>query len=180
VALQVLNPLYRELRDRNVDLILGPILKQSVEADLTSTVLFHDAPVVTAGTRSKWARLRSLALADLMDQPWCLQPQNTRAGQVHIASFRGHGLDIPRKTVITSAVQVQIGLLGTQRFLTIFPNSLPQFGGKRHSIKALPIKLPIEPLPVGIITLKRRSISPVAKLFIDMAREVTKPLAAPK
>ena len=33
------------------------------------------------------------------------------------------------------------------------------------------------PLPVGIMTLKNRTISPVAQLFIDCAREVAKPLA---
>jgi molybdate transport repressor ModE-like protein len=177
VAAQVINPLYGELRSRNVDLILGPILTPSAEDDLTSTVLFHDYPAVAAGTRSKWARLRSPALADLMEEPWCLQPPNTRAGEVHIEAFRGHGLGMPRKKVIASSVQIQISLLGTQRYLTIFPHSLMQFGGKWHSIKALPIRLPGGRRQVGIITLKRRTVSPAAQLFIEMAREVTKPLA---
>jgi hypothetical protein len=41
----------------------------------------------------------------------------------------------------------------------------------------LPIKVPVPPSPVGIVTLKRRTINPVAQLFIDQAREVAKPLA---
>jgi hypothetical protein len=31
--------------------------------------------------------------------------------------------------------------------------------------------------PVGIITLKKRTLSPVARLFIEQAREVAKPLS---
>jgi hypothetical protein len=35
-------------------------------------------------------------------------------------------------------------------------------------------------LPNGIATLKNRTLSPVAQLFIDCAREVAKPLAKRK
>jgi hypothetical protein len=44
----------------------------------------------------------------------------------------------------------------------------------------LPVELPIARLPNGIVTLKNRTISPVAQLFIDGAREVAKPLAKRK
>jgi hypothetical protein len=40
----------------------------------------------------------------------------------------------------------------------------------------LPVKLPIQPRPVGIVRLKNRTPNPVAQLFIDCAREVAKPL----
>jgi DNA-binding transcriptional LysR family regulator len=53
-----------------------------------------------------------------------------------------------------------------------YPTGCPQ-------LKALPIELPIVP-PVGIVTLKNRTLSPVARLFIDTAREVAKPLAKKK
>jgi DNA-binding transcriptional LysR family regulator len=175
-SLQFLTPQHRDLRERNVDLILGPIFKPFAEEDLESEPLFEEPSVVAVGAKSKWARCRSIALAALMDEPWCLQPPNTRAGMSHLDAFRGSGLDIPRKRVTSISVQVQIGLLGTQRYLTIFPSSLLRFGGKRLSIKALPIKLPVEPWAVGIVTLKGRTISPAARLFIEMAREVTKSL----
>jgi hypothetical protein len=58
----------------------------------------------------------------------------------------------------------------------MLPRSLIWFGGKRLGMKALPIELP-EPPPVGITTLENRTISPVARLFIDCARAVAKPLA---
>jgi hypothetical protein len=37
------------------------------------------------------------------------------------------------------------------------------------AIKALPILLPQTERPVGIVTLKNRTLTPVAQLFIDCA-----------
>ena len=40
----------------------------------------------------------------------------------------------------------------------------------------LPVELPIEPWPVGIVTLKNRTLSAVTQLFIDRAHKVARPL----
>ena len=179
-SLQLFTPQYRDLRDRNVDLILGPIVTRSLEDDLAPEALFDDPSVVAVGVKNKWARRRTIGLADLMDESWVLQPFNTRAGASHIEAFRASSLDLPRNTVISGSVQTQIGLLGTQRYVTIFPQSLLRFSGKRLLIKGLPIKLPVEPFTIGIVTLKRRNASPATQLFIKLMREVTKLLAKPQ
>jgi len=44
----------------------------------------------------------------------------------------------------------------------------------------LPIELPTARVPIAIVTLKNRSLSPVAKLFIEHAREIAKPLTKVK
>ena len=54
-----------------------------------------------------------------------------------------------------------------------FPTRLPE-------IKVLPVKLPMDDMPIGVVTLKSRTVSPVAQLFIENAREVAKPLAKRK
>jgi LysR family pca operon transcriptional activator len=48
------------------------------------------------------------------------------------------------------------------------------------AIRALPIHLPQTERPVGIVTLKNRTLTPVAQLFIDCARAAAKPLATGK
>jgi hypothetical protein len=42
------------------------------------------------------------------------------------------------------------------------------------------IELPTARVPIAVVTLKTRTLSPVAQLFIDCAREVAKPLAKQK
>ncbi len=175
-GLQVLTPRYRDVRERNVDLLLAPIFEPTMDDDLANEPLFDDRAVVAAGIDSPWARRRSVTLADLIDEPWVLQPPDTIAGQSHIDSFRTMGLDVPRKKIVSVSVQVQVGLVATQRYFTILPDSMLHFSARRLSLKALPIELKIEPFNVGIVTLKKRTISPTAQEFIRMARDITKPL----
>jgi hypothetical protein len=54
------------------------------------------------------------------------------------------------------------------------------FPAQRPEIKVLPVQLPMARLPNGSVTLKNRTLSPVAQLFIDCAREIAKPLARRK
>jgi DNA-binding transcriptional LysR family regulator len=70
-----------------------------------------------------------------------------------------------------------MSLLATGRFLTICPTSVLRFPTRRAKIKTLPVELPIANVPTGIVTLKNRTLSPVAQLFIDCVREVARPLA---
>ena len=69
-----------------------------------------------------------------------------------------------------------MSLLSTGRFLTVFPASTVRFPTQRPELKVLPVELPMALVPNGIVTLKNRTLSPVARLFIDTAREVAKPL----
>jgi DNA-binding transcriptional LysR family regulator len=94
-----------------------------------------------------------------------------------VEAFRASGLAIPRKTVVSVSIQLQTGLLATQRYVSMLPESLMRFSAKRFSLKMLPIEAPIQLTTVGIITMKNRTINPVAQLFIEAAREITKPLS---
>ena len=175
-SLQYRTPQYRDLRDRNVDFVLGPIIKPLGDDDLEAEPLFADHVVVAAGSRNPWVRRRKVRLADLIDEPWCLLPHDTVAGLRAVGAFKAHGLDVPVKKVISNSVQLQIGMLATQRHLAMLPSSLVRFSASRLSIRALPITLPVEPRIIGIVTLKNRTISPVAQLIVQAARAITKPI----
>jgi DNA-binding transcriptional LysR family regulator len=95
-----------------------------------------------------------------------------------VEAFRAMGLDAPRLTVeSTTSVQLFVALLATGRFLSMLSGSTLKLSGKRLGVKALPVDFPIEPGPVGILTLKNRTLGPVAELFVAAARDVAKPLA---
>ncbi|HJX22742.1 MAG TPA: LysR substrate-binding domain-containing protein, partial [Steroidobacteraceae bacterium] len=72
------------------------------------------------------------------------------------------------------SVPARSRLVATGRFLTALPRSMLRFHPQNGTIKILPIDLPTTRRPIGIITLKKRSVSPVAQLFIACAREVAK------
>jgi DNA-binding transcriptional LysR family regulator len=82
--------------------------------------------------------------------------------------------------VVAFAYEVRVSLLATNRYLTIFPESALRFPATHPRIRMVPVELPLPRMPIGIITLKSRMLSPAAQLFIDCAREVAKLLAKGK
>ncbi len=167
---------YRELRERSVDLLLGRIPAPFVEDDLDADVLFNDQVVVVAARQTRWARARRLKLADLAGEPWILPPPDTLPGSLTADLFRASGLQVPSAPLTTLSIHLCCRLAASGRFVTLLPTSILRFNGKDLALKALPIKLPGQPRPVGVVTLKNRTLSPVAQLFVDSAREVAKPL----
>jgi DNA-binding transcriptional LysR family regulator len=167
---------YRELRERKVDLVLGR-MADSIEDDIATEVLFYDRMFVVAGLKNKWARRRKIDLAELTDEPWTVPPPETPFGSLVAAALRASGMKFPPKGVAFGTTHLNCALLATAPFVSIFPGSLLRLGTNLPPLKILPVKLPIPPWPVGIMTLKDRTLSPVAELFIDRAREVVKPLA---
>jgi DNA-binding transcriptional LysR family regulator len=172
--------LNRQLRDRNVDLLVtrrfGPL---TADDRLAFELLFEDLSVVATGARSPWVRRRKVTLADVANEPWVLPPPESGVGSIATEAFRLSKVDYPRTTVVTDSPHSRMALLATGRFLTIFPASALRFPISQE-IKVLPIKLPTARVAHGIVTLKNRTLSPVAQIFIEHAREVARLLAKQK
>ena len=159
----------------------GRAARRAEDERLAFEFLFDDPCVVAAGAQSPWARRRRIALAELVNEPWVLPPRDSGiVGPVATEAFGAHGLDYPRTTVVTDSPQVRTSLLATGRFLTIFPAYALRFPTERPELRVLPVELPMTRVPVGIITLTNRTLSPVARLFIEDARAVAKSLAKRK
>lgn len=170
--------LHVELTKRNLDFLIARRFGSIVDERLGFEFLFDDACVVTAGARSPWARRRKIALAELVNEQWALPPSGSGIISIAMKTFFGaRGLNQPRTAVVTDSVQLRMNLLATGRYLTIFTTSALKFSTQRLELKVLPVELPATRFPNGIVTLKNRTLSPVAQLFIDTAREVARPLA---
>jgi DNA-binding transcriptional LysR family regulator len=125
-----------------------------------------------AGVKSPWVGRRRIALADLLDEQWTLSSPETVIGMVANEAFSASGLPPPRVAVTTFPKEMRMNLLLTGRFLTISPTSDLRLPTKRSDFKALPVKLPIAPIPIGIMTLKNRPLNRVGVVFLEHARAV--------
>ena len=170
----------RELLARNVDLLIARRLGSVSDERLDFEFLFDDANFVVAGAQHPLARRRRIELAELAKESWVLPPPELPPGRLAQEAFRASGLGHPRVTVVATLPDVRMRFLATGRFLSIFPNSVLVTYTMRPDIKILPVKVTLAHVPIGIVTLKNRALSPVAKLFIEHAREVAKPLAKTK
>jgi DNA-binding transcriptional LysR family regulator len=167
---------YRELRERRIDLVLGRIA-QPIEEDFSTEILFYERSFVVAGPKNRWLRRRKIELAELANEPWTLPTPDTLIGSLVADAFRASGLEFPRRAVATGSIHLHMALIASGPFLAILPGSMLRFAPNRAALKVLPVELPIPPWPTGIMRLKNRTVSPAAKLFIECAREVVKPLA---
>ena len=172
--------LRRDLNERRVDLLIVRRFGPFAEEQLSFETLYENPYVVAAGINNPWVRRRRIGLVDLVGELWALPPPDSAVGSVAVEAFRASGLEVPHATVVAFAHEMRINLLRTGRYLTILPQSVLRVPDKHPFLSELNVKLPIVSGPIGILTLKRRTLSPVAQLFIDCAHEVAEPLARRK
>ncbi len=167
---------FRELRDRKIDLMIGRIMGSGeiIDDELHAEVIFGERYFVVAGAGSRWADRRKVTLAELANEPWIHLPSDNALHSLVAEGFRNHGLAVPKESVSSFSMHVRMHLLATGRFLTILPESMLRFNAERWSLKSLPIDLGIQRRLGAIVTLKHRTLSPVAQVFIDQARAVAK------
>ena len=167
-----------ELRERTLDVVLARLAKPHAhDEDMNVEVLFDDEMVVAAGAQSPWTRRAKIDLAELVNEPWILTRTGSWNYMIVAEAFRLRGLEMPPICLTTFSVELRNNLLGSGRFITAFPRSVLRVNAERFSLKQLPIELPARPWPVQIITLKNRTLGPVAQRFIDHVRAFTRTLA---
>ena len=171
-------PEYHELRERNVDMMLGRVMDEWIGADdeLDIEVLFDEHYSVVAGKKSRWARWAKVRLVDLVNDPWIHMPAHNPLASLLDSAFQAEHLATPKASVTCFSMHVRMHLLATGRFLTIVPESMLRYNEQRWSIARLPIKLRIAPRRGAVITLKGRTLSPVVKNFITHVRIVAQEL----
>jgi DNA-binding transcriptional LysR family regulator len=169
--------LLRYLGERQVEIVLARMSDRRVEEYMNADILYEDAVVVVAGAQSRWTHRRRIALADLVNERWVLYPPDSILGLAAIKAFHDAGLKPPRAVVTTLSLSMRTSLLATGHFLSMLPASALKFSTTHTGIRTLPIELPSTKQPIGLFTLKNRTLSPVVQLFINCAREIAKPPA---
>ena len=166
--------LYPALAERKVELVITPAPGATAEEHANVGSLFEDNVVVVAGAKSRWARRRRIELEELVNEPWTLPPPGSSLGIIVATAFRARGLPPPEVTVVAESAAILKRLAATGRFLTAFSEYSLRFPGMDSTLKVLPVELPGARRTVRIVSLKNRALSPLAELFIDRMRAVTR------
>ncbi len=170
--------LFEELRARRIELGFSQLSGAAAEEDMDQEILFEEPLVVVAGRENPWVRRRKIKLAELVAEPWTWPPPGTAFDALVVEAFRASGLQPPRATVYAAAINIQTRLASNGRFLAVVPAYTMRFFPTHGSLKVLPVELPTARRQIGIITLRNRTLSPLAQLFIEAAREAAMPRAA--
>jgi DNA-binding transcriptional LysR family regulator len=162
--------LYRALSERKIDLVIGRVAGSVLDEHEDIGGLFDDAVVVATGAQNRWACKGKVGLSDLVDEPWALPPFNTEMGAIVLEAFQACGLTPPQTTVIAGSTHMRHALATTGRFLTVVPEFALRLPGTFAALRPVPVELPNARRTLRIIVAKNRSLSPLAKLFVDSLR----------
>ena len=169
--------LLTQLRERNVEIGFERLSGLDGEEDLDVEILFEEPLIVVSGVDNPWLRRRKIMLAELLNEPWTWPPPGSSYDSLVGEAFRANGLMPPRPAVYTHAINLRISLAATGPFLAVVAAGTLSMPSKYPSIRKLAVELPTTHQGVHLLTLKKRTLSPLAKIFIDCARDVAKPLA---
>ena len=162
-----------QVRERQVDLLLGSVTRLFAEEDLEAEVLYNDRPFIVSGSNNRWARRRKVELEELLGEPWLLPGDSFYLAE----AFQSQGFAVPKFGMTSYSVYQRILLLATDRFIGLLSGSVLRFSPAEHfSLSILPVDFFRLTWPIAIVTLKDRTITPVVQTFIDCIRDVARPL----
>lgn len=173
-------PLISKLREGSLDMVLCRLVTHSVDAEnLDQVVLFDDDFVLVASRNHRLARTKSLALADLVDEPWVL-PHASGALYDHVrALFLTQVGRLPANVVeSTTSLVTNLMLIEHYGFLNFMQRSVAQTYTKRGVLRIMPISLG-SPMGPHVVAVRRdTSHPPAVDALLKALQQVTS--AAPE
>jgi DNA-binding transcriptional LysR family regulator len=165
---------YPDLRNRGADLVFSrrvPDPKDRLGADFDTEVLFDDPFYAVVGTASPWAQRRNIDIAELANARWILPPVEAIAGTLLTDAFAARGLEPPKQSITTFSIHLRLHLASRGDYIAVLPWSVLQLTAARYKLKSLPIRLSARPSPLAVVTLRGRTLSAAADVFMQAARD---------
>ncbi|MEH2554109.1 DNA-binding transcriptional LysR family regulator [Bradyrhizobium algeriense] len=166
----------RQLRDRELDVVLTRWNPETTPDDLSFEVLFHSPLTVLANKNNPLVKRKKLNLKDLMGERWTLSPPDSYLGRIVADVFRRKNLELPRSIVTTISIHMRVDLLASGDFISVLPTYILRHQGNGTWLRALDVDLG-EGGPIAAITLKKRHPTGALKLFQETSRKVCKAIA---
>jgi DNA-binding transcriptional LysR family regulator len=161
----------RELQDRSVDIVLARTPKNFVDDDMEVEVLFDDPHCIVAGINSPWSSRSNIPLASLAAEPWIIPPSSI-IEKLLKAEFERRDIKL-NVSVNAASILLRNQLLATGRYISVMPLSLVSGNAEQWPIKALQVDdVCLAPPPISLVTLKKRTLSPVVQRFVEHLRVV--------
>lgn len=169
-----LSRLLPRLRVGELDFIVGRIEPGYASPDLETEALYREPMQVAVAREHALARLRSPRWADLAAHPWVVPPPWASSRVKLQQLFHQHGLEPPADIVETASFLVTLGFLRRHGRVAFVAREVARYLETEGLAKALPLAVPIELPPVGLIMLRGGLRTPAAEELLGMLRQVAR------
>jgi DNA-binding transcriptional LysR family regulator len=171
-----LTRLLPRLRVGEIDLFVGRLEPGYASPDLDTEALYDEAMSVVVHPGHALVGKPRLSWADLAQVPWVMPPPWASSRIKLNQMFYKHKLDPPADIVETASFLATLSFIKARPAVAFWARTVALHFQQQGLVKVLPVKVPIELPPVGIITLRGRRATPSAEQLIACLRDVS-PLA---
>lgn len=170
--------LLRQLRDAEIDLMVGALRDRAPGPDVRQDALFEDRLAVVAGRDHPLARRARVTLAQLRDAAWVLPMPGTPAQAAFDQTFRGAGLTPPPDQLrVNNATMMQALVVEGRRLALMSPRQVEREVAAGLLV-VLPAALRHGPRRIGITTRSDYLPTRGAALLLEALRRAALLLAA--
>ncbi len=155
----------------DVDVVLGRLPDQFYDEDLEIEQLEGESMSVVARPGHPLFDQGEIALANLITQTWILHPLGSPMRRRVEQALQLASVATPPDIVETSSILATTSLLEASDMISVVPLDVAQHYARYGLIAILPVELPISMVNPGIITRKKKDLSPAVKGFLHALRD---------
>ncbi|MDP2005709.1 MAG: LysR substrate-binding domain-containing protein [Rubrivivax sp.] len=166
-----LTRLLPRLRVGEIDLFIGRLEPGYASPDLATEALFDEPMCVVARPEHPLARKARPGWPDLAVVPWVVPPPWASSRIKLNQMFYKHRLNPPVDVVETASFLATLTFVRERPAIGFLARTVARHFEHEGLLKVLPVKVPIELPPVGLITLRGRATTPAAGLLMACLRQ---------
>jgi len=171
VEVDASKPLLERLRAGRIDIMIGRILDPAVADELVFEPLCDEPHGLIARSGHPLKDRANLQLADLAREGWILPAQGSILRDRITALFLSNGLDLPERTIETTALPMITHLLAQSDMVVALPREVVRTHLDAGLLAELPIELGLRLDPYGIVTRRQHELSPGGQALLQALRE---------
>ncbi|MBD3896335.1 LysR family transcriptional regulator [Halomonas sp. ML-15] len=167
-----LKRLLPRLRVGELDLLVGRLEPGYAAPDLETQALYDEAMCVVAAPAHPICSISSPQWADLVELAWVVPPPWASSRIKLNQMFYKHGLNPPADLIETASFLATLTFVQQRPALGYLAHGVARHCAALGLLEILPLEIPIELPPVGIITLRGRIKTPTCQQALECLRQV--------
>ncbi|WP_051244640.1 LysR family transcriptional regulator [Azohydromonas australica] len=167
-----LTKLLPQLRLGELDVFVGRLEPGYAAPDLETEPLYEEPMRIVCGPDHPLARRRRVTWGELSSRPWVMPPPWASSRVKLHQLFYKYQFNPPADVIETASFLVTLTCLRERGAIGFWARSVAEHYRTQGLVRILPVDVPIDLPPVGLIMLRGRLRTPAAEQFISCLREV--------
>jgi len=182
VHIETSDVLLERLERGDLDMVVARVLEREDSSLLRFERLAMEPVSVIARPGHPLLQEKDLSLARLAQAQWVIPPVGSVLRHPFDQMFRHAGLAGPQVTVESASLLFITKMLQESDFIAVVARDIAEYYARHGLIAVVPIELPCEMDPYGLILRKDRLLSPAATKVLNALRETARAIygVAPK